>query len=726
MTNRCGEPHPDGVVGHELIHVFWLHYEEKPWNEFVDVFREEARHHQSTRSLTVKDNGRFANTPDGAPVTSLMSWAQLCKLKQKVKASHELYKIDNPFTKTVEKLKYHVDQESQQRNAKSKNTTPGSHQSFWPTYVWPSSKDQKQVFQDPIMQCAENDDDLKSLQETARVIIHPDVKELIVDFIRFKREFGSKCEKDVFNYLEPEDWILRSLHKRPLVFYLPEDHYCLKDEENPPFNLKVRKNRSEHQGGFEKIGTDDEGGELTVAKLQSYDEMSIAAMLTVSTATPWFNDGARNNFQNETDHKAEGRHVYVACVGARFEREHVMEHKWLAVTPQQNKEEHGYGDPDPQRDQAVSEYFKMWCKFYKPTTKDGKTAQDFFDTWNQAEEHHQQNQGTYEELYNCYLNKPLYKKRMRMTIEPFLVEANEQARMDEQNDTWKAVTFSGFPSNSSFADQVAQVKTLLKKENIEIRNEKLNDALGNSIIKFEPCGVRGRQDTTSCTVFFGWGPAGNSMGMKNAREIRDEVKKKLKGKSLLNNLVLKCSETPLKAYVHLVGLGLGAWTLEDIVQGDLMLEVYQEVLDAYNFQHIGVLDFSYFPERRNVHVRKDPIRVIMDSRRNPGAPLEKEYNREDWVIVAMYAWDSNSYPGNEFWFGRDLWAASGDPAAACCSSITLVQNPDVNDKLRRMNSVLSWEPQQGGRPVQLEPISLQLNKTLSYDDKAEQEAKWWQ
>ena len=153
---------------------------------------------------------------------------------------------------------------------------------------------------------------------------------------------------------------------------------------------------------------------------------------------------------------------------------------------------------------------------------------------------------------------------------------------------------------------------------------------------------------------------------------------------LLREATLRGREAEQDVYLHTVGLGLGVWQI-DARQLQLMLDVYAEILSEHCYPEVAVLDFSWFGEdlkcgnfgNGQVLTTAGNRIEIRFSRRDPAAKLRG--GDEGKLLVAAYAWDSNAFPGNEYWLGA--LSASGDPAAACCSHIPELQNPDINPRV---------------------------------------------
>jgi hypothetical protein len=387
----------------------------------------------------------------------------------------------------------------------------------------------------------------------ARPIVHADVMELIKDFLIYKKKFGSSLEQNLYADMTELSFIDRLLIKRPLMFMNEFDQY------------RLRNGQSGH-GDFELIGTAFEKFPLILADYLSYDEMQIAALLGVSTPTYFINNGSRyNRAVPGAPGSYQEQGVYVGLVGARFEKTGYMEWQHMIVTSQQNTFANGYGDWAQgmimtQRGGRKSLSLSLWSKFY------GETLHTF-------EEAKANTRGRYIKLSpTMYLDSLVYKKRIKLVIEPFLVDANDR-------------------------------------------------------------------------------------GMAQGK----------------------------KVYCHAVGLGLGVWQITPL-QTKLMLEVYAEILKNRDVSWIADIDFSWFDKAfqscagigdRGIFKAHNNEIMFHFSKRNPadkliGVDAEK-------LLVAMYAWDSNAFPGNEYWTGA--LTASGDPAAACCSTIPELQNPLINQNV---------------------------------------------
>jgi hypothetical protein len=138
----------------------------------------------------------------------------------------------------------------------------------------------------------------------------------------------------------------------------------------------------------------------------------------------------------------------------------------------------------------------------------------------------------------------------------------------------------------------------------------------------------------------------------------------------------RAAEAGTTAWAYVVGLGLGVWQYYQ-QQREWYVEVFGEAIAELDLAHVGTVEFAYINNLpatvENKLIRagvEKGIRVVF-SRRNPAEKLEGNE-----LLVLSYAWDGNAFPGNEYWSGS--LAGSGDPAAACMSTVAELHNPLVN------------------------------------------------
>lgn len=158
---------------------------------------------------------------------------------------------------------------------------------------------------------------------------------------------------------------------------------------------------------------------------------------------------------------------------------------------------------------------------------------------------------------------------------------------------------------------------------------------------------------------------------------------RITAETLLLEANARAKPTGKKAFIHVVGLGLGVWQYSS-TQPSLYISTFTASLRTLRLPYISTLNFSWIDtpaaDREACISAGASKNITVDfSKRDPAEPLEKS-NEE--ILVVSYAWDGNAMPGNEYWMG--MLGASGDPAAACCSTIAELHNPLVNPYAERI------------------------------------------
>eukprot|EP00038_Savillea_parva_P029444 m.71200 g.71200 ORF g.71200 m.71200 type:complete len:657 (-) comp8692_c0_seq1:231-2201(-) len=392
----------------------------------------------------------------------------------------------------------------------------------------------------------------------------------------------SDVERAMYGGMTVMGLVDRLMCNRPLVFMSKSDTYLFQDGS-----------QGSNAAAFDAVGTDGQAPPHTLDRCLSYDELAISSLIGVSIPTHFINRGDRSNHAiplpvDSVDGKLvapehERRGVYVAQVGARFERPQRMEYRLLVVNAHQNTREAGYGaeNSDPM--------LKAWSKFYDiphfPLYDEVASAADGQLEFSAMGRRFATLPSRLRRAPKSFLDLTLFRTRCEALAETFLCDANDRAR---------------------------------------------------------------RQGTT--------------------------------------------------ALCRVVGLGLGVWAVHPLQTPELV-NAYATVAQRGSFDHVADLHFSWFDV--------STCAGVGDGEVLPGTNIRVHFNQcnpadklvgDDVgkLLVAQYAWDGGSYPGNEYWLGS--LDGSGDPAAACCSTISELQNPDINKERLSADAAVVCE---GANPLPL-------------------------
>ena len=208
---------------------------------------------------------------------------------------------------------------------------------------------------------------LAGFAETTRPVVHARVTKLMEAYVQLRLMGGretaaSEVEREILtsSCSSPEEFVVRLLTKRPVVFRKPDDQFFL----SHPLPLSLDDQRDGDRDTFE-FGTLNNSTGVNnkfLSDLISYDEMAISALVLMSTPTVFVTTGHRNSaegYHNNRNNVPEG--VLIGACGARFNRHGRMEFAHMMVSPEQNNDSSkGYGSVEKQRGTLL----ELWARLY--------------------------------------------------------------------------------------------------------------------------------------------------------------------------------------------------------------------------------------------------------------------------------------------------------------------------------------------------------------------------
>ena len=156
----------------------------------------------------------------------------------------------------------------------------------------------------------------------------------------------------------------------------------------------------------------------------------------------------------------------------------------------------------------------------------------------------------------------------------------------------------------------------------------------------------------------------------------------LTAKTLLIDARNRAQAFGKKAYIHVVGLGLGVWRISKH-QEAMYVEAWGEALKTVDTSNVGHIDFSWISHYNCLGTK--------DGQKFPGTDVIIHFSKralhdpvpEGTFLICNFAWDGNSLPGNEYWTFKTK--STGDSAAASSSCVAELHNHYINEMVTAEN-----------------------------------------
>ncbi|XP_064214595.1 uncharacterized protein LOC135267006 [Tribolium castaneum] len=239
---------------------------------------------------------------------------------------------------------------------------------------------------------------------SAYPVIHEHALYLCAVFLLHQGKYGEK--KEFYKEMSLLQFIDRLLSKRAVMFMGPVDRFLL-------------LNKTNGSGRWETIGTSSETPPLVLENCLSYDEIKLSALLSVSSFSYFINNGDRNNMGYVWPNRSrvEENGVIIGVIGPRLEKSRVMEYREVVICKEQNTSCYGYG---PSEEPTLQQEF---LKFY------GSVNGTYDKVLEQIGSHPEQ----YLELgRGKYFDRLMYEKRLALSIDTLLIEANDRAKQENK------------------------------------------------------------------------------------------------------------------------------------------------------------------------------------------------------------------------------------------------------------------------------------------------------